>query len=230
MVGEWPTLPCGTSFHLQHDINSRGAASYPRFVQKRFGSNSAKLLDIKRSAERSATRTRPCGACSNSKPWSGPTCATTPSTAPTTIPPPYGSPSTFAQDRARNCFWFETVGHRNKLRGTSALASADWLALGFEIIDCPFPEWKFQPGEFVASFGLHPALVVGEKILVQRGVEVIDFPGDHVTIFEEPVVFTLAQERRARLPSVTAVEQFTLPHYLWAKGPRRQNVLNSREL
>ena len=48
----------------------------------------------------------------------------------------------------------------------SALASADWLALGFEIIDCPFPEWKFQPSDFVASFGLHAALVIGEKIKV----------------------------------------------------------------
>lgn len=49
----------------------------------------------------------------------------------------------------------------------SALASTDWLALGFEIIDCPFPDWKFEPSDFVASFGLHAALVVGEKIPVQ---------------------------------------------------------------
>src|ERR1019366_8681924 len=34
----------------------------------------------------------------------------------------------------------------------AALASADWLAVGFEIIDCPFPEWQFQPSDFVASF------------------------------------------------------------------------------
>jgi 2-keto-4-pentenoate hydratase len=50
---------------------------------------------------------------------------------------------------------------------TAALASADWLALGFEIIDCPFPEWKFQPSDFVASFGLHAALVIGEKMQVR---------------------------------------------------------------
>jgi 2-keto-4-pentenoate hydratase len=49
----------------------------------------------------------------------------------------------------------------------AALASTDWLALGFEIIDCPFPDWKFQPGDFVASFGLHAALVVGEKMQVR---------------------------------------------------------------
>jgi 2-keto-4-pentenoate hydratase len=49
----------------------------------------------------------------------------------------------------------------------AALASTDWLAIGFEIIDCPFPEWKFQPGDFVASFGLHSALVIGERMQVR---------------------------------------------------------------
>src|SRR6202041_562695 len=53
------------------------------------------------------------------------------------------------------------------LDAAAALASADWLAMGFEIIDCPFPEWKFQPSDLVASFGLHAALVVGEKIQVR---------------------------------------------------------------
>jgi 2-keto-4-pentenoate hydratase len=43
------------------------------------------------------------------------------------------------------------------------LQCVDWFALGFEIIDCPYPDWQFQPSDFVASFGLHAALVVGEK-------------------------------------------------------------------
>jgi 2-keto-4-pentenoate hydratase len=55
----------------------------------------------------------------------------------------------------------------NVADAASALASVDWLAAGFEIIDCPFPDWKFQPGDFVASFGLHAALVIGEKIQVE---------------------------------------------------------------
>ncbi len=50
----------------------------------------------------------------------------------------------------------------------AALASTDWLAMGFEIIDCPFPEWQFQPGDFVASFGLHAALVIGERVEVRQ--------------------------------------------------------------
>ena len=49
----------------------------------------------------------------------------------------------------------------------AALASTDWLAVGFEIIDCPFPEWQFQPSDFVASFGLHAALVIGERVQVR---------------------------------------------------------------
>jgi 2-keto-4-pentenoate hydratase len=53
------------------------------------------------------------------------------------------------------------------LDAASALESTDWLAMGFEIIDCPFPEWKFQPSDFVASFGLHAALVIGERVQVQ---------------------------------------------------------------
>ena len=54
------------------------------------------------------------------------------------------------------------------LDAAAALESAEWLAMGFEIIDCPFPEWKFQPGDFVASFGLHAALVVGQRMPVQQ--------------------------------------------------------------
>ncbi len=50
----------------------------------------------------------------------------------------------------------------------AALASTDWLAVGFEIIDCPFPEWQFQPSDFVASFGLHAALVIGERVEVRQ--------------------------------------------------------------
>lgn len=53
------------------------------------------------------------------------------------------------------------------LDAAATLAQTDWLALGFEIIDCPFPGWKFQPSDFVASFGLHTALVIGEKVKVR---------------------------------------------------------------
>ena len=41
------------------------------------------------------------------------------------------------------------------------LEAVEWLALGFEIIDCVFGAEKFQPADFVADFGFHSALVVG---------------------------------------------------------------------
>jgi 2-keto-4-pentenoate hydratase len=44
----------------------------------------------------------------------------------------------------------------------AALEAVEWLALGFEIIDCPYADWKFQPADFVAAYGLHAALIVGE--------------------------------------------------------------------
>jgi 2-keto-4-pentenoate hydratase len=43
----------------------------------------------------------------------------------------------------------------------AVLEAVEWVALGFEFVDCPFPDWKFQPVDFVACFGLHAALVVG---------------------------------------------------------------------
>ena len=48
----------------------------------------------------------------------------------------------------------------------AVLAAVEWLALGFEIIDCVFPDWKFQPADFVAAYGLHAALIVGEPLIV----------------------------------------------------------------
>jgi 2-oxo-3-hexenedioate decarboxylase len=48
------------------------------------------------------------------------------------------------------------------LDAAAVLASVEWLALGFEIVDSIFADWKFQPADFVAAYGLHAALVVGE--------------------------------------------------------------------
>jgi 2-keto-4-pentenoate hydratase len=56
------------------------------------------------------------------------------------------------------------------LDAAAALESTEWLALGFEIIDCPYPDWKFQPSDFVASFGLHAALMIGERTQVRSDI------------------------------------------------------------
>ena len=44
------------------------------------------------------------------------------------------------------------------------LDAVKWIALGFEIIDCVYQDWKFQPADFVASYGLHAALIVGAPL------------------------------------------------------------------
>ncbi len=46
------------------------------------------------------------------------------------------------------------------------LAAVDWIAHGFEIVQSPFPVWKFQVADTVAVNGLHGALVVGPPVSV----------------------------------------------------------------
>lgn len=38
-----------------------------------------------------------------------------------------------------------------------------WVAHGFEIVQSVFPDWKFAAADTVAAFGLHGALLVGER-------------------------------------------------------------------
>jgi len=38
----------------------------------------------------------------------------------------------------------------------------EWMAHGYEIDVCPFPDWKFQEVDAIAAFGLHGALILGE--------------------------------------------------------------------
>ena len=64
----------------------------------------------------------------------------------------------------------------------AALEAVGSIALGFEIIDCLFPDWKFQPADFVASKGLHAALIVGEPVAVH--------PGNIAALVEQLPVFT----------------------------------------
>jgi 2-oxo-3-hexenedioate decarboxylase len=40
----------------------------------------------------------------------------------------------------------------------------DWVALGFEIVQSPFPGWKFKLADTIAVNGLHGTLVVGDPV------------------------------------------------------------------
>lgn len=45
----------------------------------------------------------------------------------------------------------------------------DWVAPGFEIIDCHFAGWKFNAADIVADFGAHARLAIGPKVMVRDG-------------------------------------------------------------
>lgn len=45
----------------------------------------------------------------------------------------------------------------------AVLAVADWFAHGCEIVQCPYPDWRFSAAEAVAAQSLHGALVVGPR-------------------------------------------------------------------
>jgi len=48
----------------------------------------------------------------------------------------------------------------------AVLACVDWIAHGFEIVGCPFRDWKFKVADVVAANGLHGALVIGTPVPV----------------------------------------------------------------
>jgi 2-oxo-3-hexenedioate decarboxylase len=48
----------------------------------------------------------------------------------------------------------------------AVLATTEWIAPGFEIVQSHFPDWKFSAADCTAAFGLHGALVVGAPIPV----------------------------------------------------------------
>lgn len=46
---------------------------------------------------------------------------------------------------------------------TALLACIEWIAHGFEIVQSPFPGWRFTAPDTVAAFGLHGALQIGPR-------------------------------------------------------------------
>jgi len=46
------------------------------------------------------------------------------------------------------------------------LASVEWIAPGFEIVQSHFPDWKFKAADCAAAFGLHGALAIGAPVAV----------------------------------------------------------------
>jgi 2-oxo-3-hexenedioate decarboxylase len=50
----------------------------------------------------------------------------------------------------------------------TVLDAVEWFAIGFEIVACPYADWKFKPADFVAAGGFHEALILGTPRPVDR--------------------------------------------------------------
>jgi 2-keto-4-pentenoate hydratase len=48
----------------------------------------------------------------------------------------------------------------------TVLQHVEWVAASFELVDCHFPDWKFQAADAVADFSLHWRLVLGTPVAV----------------------------------------------------------------
>ncbi len=46
-----------------------------------------------------------------------------------------------------------------------------WYALGFEIVQCHYADWRFAPTDALADFGLHAQLLIGERRTFAPGIE-----------------------------------------------------------
>lgn len=50
----------------------------------------------------------------------------------------------------------------------AVLACVDWVSLGFELVQCPYPGWRFTAPDSIVACALHGALVVGTPVPVAR--------------------------------------------------------------
>jgi 2-oxo-3-hexenedioate decarboxylase len=73
----------------------------------------------------------------------------------------------------------------------AVLASVEWMAPGFEIVQSHFPDWKFSAADCAAAFGLHGALVVGAPVAVteaNRAALAAALPAFEVTLSRSEAV------------------------------------------
>jgi 2-oxo-3-hexenedioate decarboxylase len=53
------------------------------------------------------------------------------------------------------------------------LACIAWMAHGFEVVQSPYPGWRFEAADTVAAFGLHGALLLGERVPVTGDLDAL---------------------------------------------------------
>ncbi len=53
-----------------------------------------------------------------------------------------------------------------ELNAKAVASCVEWVAIGFEVVDSHYPDWRFTAPDAVADFGFHAALVVGSPWVV----------------------------------------------------------------
>jgi 2-oxo-3-hexenedioate decarboxylase len=48
-----------------------------------------------------------------------------------------------------------------------------WMAHGFEVVQSPYPAWRFEAADTVAAFGLHGALLLGPRVPVTGDLDAL---------------------------------------------------------
>ena len=61
------------------------------------------------------------------------------------------------------------------LEAETILQSVEWMALGYEIVDCPYPNWQYKPADFIAACGIHKGLVLGPPCPVGTAADIAGF-------------------------------------------------------
>lgn len=66
----------------------------------------------------------------------------------------------------------------------AVLDAVEWIAAGFEVVQCHFPDWRFRLPDCTAAFGLHAALFVGASKPLDDGARdrIADF---ELTLFRD---------------------------------------------
>ena len=76
----------------------------------------------------------------------------------------------------------------------------EWIAIGFEVVDCHYQDWKFSAPEIIADFGAHARLVVGHPFQVgdiARSALVSTLADTQVTLLNDSNIVETGEGRNA---------------------------------
>ena len=82
----------------------------------------------------------------------------------------------------------------------SLIEAIEWVAIGFEVVDCHYQDWKFSAPEIIADFGAHARLVVGHPLQVDdiaRSALVSTLENAEVTLLHDSHIVETGAGRNA---------------------------------